>query len=53
LKKEGLRIDEIMEALADHNDEINLLPESDKRNLGLKFIDELINKRFLLKQHLI
>ena len=51
VKKEGLRIDEIMEALADHDDEINLLSESDKRNLGLKFLDELMNKRFSLKQH--
>jgi hypothetical protein len=51
IKKEGLRIDEIMEALADHDEEINLLQESDKRNLGLKFLDELMNKRFSLKQH--
>jgi len=40
-----------MEASADYDELINLLEESEKKNLRLKFIIKL--QKILLKQHLI
>jgi len=45
-------MDEICEVLLDHIDEIKSLEEGEKRQFGLKFIEEIYNKKFQQKQHM-